>query len=145
MIRDVLDYVKPTAVAHNLWMGMHPDLLNETIRVEHVVSLEPWTPPRVGLKSHLVALMLDAEDQPLGHVPAVAAYVVACRHDGPTYVHCQAGLNRSGVVVARALMLEGYSADRAITVLRKLRGPDVLFNEAFVRWLESEDKWRETA
>jgi len=134
------DYLRATSVAHNLSMGVHPDLLEGTLHVHHVISLERWTPHREGLKSHLYVPMLDADGEPLGHVPAIAAYVVACRHDGPTYVHCQAGLNRAALVVARALMLEGYSADRAITVLRKLRGPDVLTNSYFVSWLEGEDE-----
>jgi protein-tyrosine phosphatase len=50
-------------------------------------------------------------------------------------VHCQAGLNRSGVVVAYALMLNGMSAAEAIARIRERRSPAVLCNPQFERWL----------
>ncbi len=69
----------------------------------------------------------------------------ACRRDlGPdeaVLVHCQAGLNRSGVVTALALMLNGdvATADKAIALLRARRGEAVLCNPLFVTWLRSQD------
>jgi protein-tyrosine phosphatase len=54
-------------------------------------------------------------------------------------VHCGAGLNRSGVVAARAMMYLGVGHDVAISLLRQARSPDALFNRGFVRWLEAED------
>jgi protein-tyrosine phosphatase len=50
-------------------------------------------------------------------------------------VHCQAGLNRSGLITARALMLRGMSATDAIQLLRKRRDPAVLCNAVFANWL----------
>ena len=49
---------------------------------------------------------------------------------------CQAGLNRSGLVVALVLMLEGCSADEAIALIREKRDPNALFNLHFVRKLQ---------
>lgn len=49
---------------------------------------------------------------------------------------CQAGLNRSGILVARILMKDGYSADEAINLIRKKRSPHALFNQDFVRKLQ---------
>jgi protein-tyrosine phosphatase len=49
---------------------------------------------------------------------------------------CQAGLNRSGLVVALVLMLEGYSADEAVALIREKRDPNALFNFHFVRKLQ---------
>ena len=49
---------------------------------------------------------------------------------------CQAGLNRSGILVARILMKDGYSADEAINLIRQKRSPHALFNQDFVRKLQ---------
>jgi protein-tyrosine phosphatase len=54
-------------------------------------------------------------------------------------VHCQAGLNRSGLVTALALILNGMSPERAIGLLRQKRTPLVLCNGAFEAWLLGQD------
>mgnify|MGYP001561544085 FL=1 len=59
---------------------------------------------------------------------------------GPTLVHCQAGLNRSGLVAANALRLRGMPASEAIALLRRQRSPAVLCNSAFEEWLLRRDK-----
>ena len=50
---------------------------------------------------------------------------------------CQAGLNRSGLVIALVLMLDGYSADDAISLIRAKRDRNALFNLDFVRKLQA--------
>ena len=50
-------------------------------------------------------------------------------------VRCQAGVNRSGLVSALILMLEGYDASAAIDLLRARRSPVVLSNSSFESWL----------
>jgi hypothetical protein len=55
-------------------------------------------------------------------------------------VHCAQGWNRSGVVVARALMFTGYTAEDAIAAVRRARGALALSNQWFVRWLRDEDQ-----
>jgi len=58
-------------------------------------------------------------------------------------VRCLLGLNRSGVVVARALMFLGDEAEEAIDLVRVRRGLDdgfgALGNESFVEWLLLEE------
>jgi protein-tyrosine phosphatase len=58
-------------------------------------------------------------------------------------VHCAQGLNRLGIVVARALMFLGYSTAEAIDLVRLRRGLDegfgALGNERFVEWLFLEE------
>jgi len=54
-------------------------------------------------------------------------------------VRCQAGLNRSGLVMALVLMQDGYTADQAIDLIRKQRNPYALFNKDFVRFLQNLD------
>lgn len=51
-------------------------------------------------------------------------------------VRCQAGYNRSGIVIARALMRMGDTAADAIAAVRKARGSDALCNPHFVKYLE---------
>jgi len=50
---------------------------------------------------------------------------------------CQAGLNRSGLIIALVLMLDGYSADDAISLIRAKRDRNALFNLDFVRKLQA--------
>jgi hypothetical protein len=57
-------------------------------------------------------------------------------------IRCQAGLNRSGIVMALVLIREGYSPEEAITVMREKRSDAVLCNKHFVDYLLglNEDK-----
>lgn len=52
-------------------------------------------------------------------------------------VLCAAGLNRSGLIVGRALIEMGYEPSEAIAEIRAKR-PNALHNTAFVEWLRSE-------
>jgi len=54
-------------------------------------------------------------------------------------IRCQAGLNRSGLVMALVLIRDGYSAVDAITLMREKRSDAVLCNQSFARWLLSLD------
>ena len=53
-------------------------------------------------------------------------------------VRCQAGLNRSGLVLALILIKDGLSAQEAIARIRDNRGNDALFNNNFCNWLLTE-------
>jgi protein-tyrosine phosphatase len=50
-------------------------------------------------------------------------------------VRCQAGLNRSGLVMALILIKDGFAPEDAINAIRTQRGPDALFNESFANWI----------
>jgi hypothetical protein len=50
---------------------------------------------------------------------------------------CQAGWNRSGLVTALILLIEGYSAEAAIDLIRVRRSSDALCNHRFERFLRS--------
>jgi protein-tyrosine phosphatase len=60
-------------------------------------------------------------------------------------VRCQAGINRSGLVMALMLIREGYSAEDAINLMREKRGRAVLANKYFENWLKqlNVSDWRE--
>ncbi|MFI1162801.1 dual specificity protein phosphatase family protein [Streptomyces sp. NPDC020801] len=52
-------------------------------------------------------------------------------------VRCYSGYNRSGLVVAHALVRQGRSADEAIRLIRARRSPWALHNELFVAYLRA--------
>lgn len=60
-------------------------------------------------------------------------------------VRCQAGINRSGLVMALILIREGHSATEAINLMRTTRGEAVLSNKHFENWLKNVKvaDWRE--
>ena len=53
-------------------------------------------------------------------------------------IRCQAGLNRSGLVLALILIKDGLTPAEAIARIRENRGPDALFNRDFHNWLLKE-------
>ena len=50
---------------------------------------------------------------------------------------CQAGWNRSGLITALILIIEGYSAEAAIDLIRRRRTPDALCNPRFEKFLRT--------
>jgi len=50
-------------------------------------------------------------------------------------VNCLSGVNRSGLLIGRALVELGYTPDEAIEAVRDARGPMALNNPRFVRFL----------
>lgn len=54
-------------------------------------------------------------------------------------IRCQAGWNRSGLIMALVLMREGWSAEKAISTIRSNRSKYALKNSVFANWLMKED------
>jgi len=52
-----------------------------------------------------------------------------------TLIRCQAGWNRSGLVMALVLIRDGLSAEEAIALIRAKRSQYALCNQTFVAWL----------
>lgn len=129
-----------TQVLGNLWMGGCP-VVALPKEFGYVVNLYPWG--EYELHPHQMMLehrLFDSAEQPLES--AQLHLLARCANDfarlGPTLVHCQAGLNRSGLITALALLQQGWSARQAIERLRKLRCSEVLCNAHFRGWLERE-------
>jgi len=59
-------------------------------------------------------------------------------------VRCQAGMNRSGLIMALVLVREGHTPQEAINLIREKRSQDALFNGRFADWLKKVDvqEWR---
>lgn len=126
-----------TQVAENLWQGGCTNGLILPTHINYVMSLYPWERYTINhkVRGELYIRMYDDPNQALDQVEQMAHQVNAWRKRGQVLVHCQAGLNRSSLVVARALMLDGLTADEAITLLRENRSPACLCNRAFEAYL----------
>ena len=106
--------------------------------IEHVVSLYAWEryERHDGVKTFEEVVMYDSSDGPdRENIIELATLVNECRDKGPTLVHCQAGLNRSGLVAGLALVLDGRTPREAIDLLRESRSPAVLCNKTFEQFL----------
>lgn len=130
-----------TQILGNLWMGGCPV---EAVPKEfsYVVSLYPWGMYHVHAHQvYLEATLHDSTEQPLEarRLHALARCVNEFARLGQTLVHCQAGLNRSGLITALALMQQGWSAEQAVARLRERRSSEVLCNPHFRAWLQRED------
>lgn len=131
-----------TEIAPGLWQGGTRNGLILPAQISHLVSLyssQSYTVEH-DLASHLTVRMADSAGQSLAAVDQIARWVAACRETGPVAVTCQAGLNRSGLIVARVLMLGGMTADAAISLIREKRDPACLCNPAFEAWLRGQEQ-----
>lgn len=132
-----------TPIEDGFWQGGCIHGVSLAGKFKHVISLYPWEQFQSGceLDTDFKIRLYDS-----GTIPnekqlyAVATLVNVCRKLGPTLVHCQAGLNRSGLVAGLALVLDGLSPDHAIAWLRTSRCSAVLCNKAFETWLRKQPK-----
>lgn len=105
-----------------------------------VISLYKWEQYDLGSNTERVeVLMYDSHDVPMVDDVVDQAYS-AWKSGKKTLIHCQAGLNRSGLVSAKVLMKDGMTAQEAINHLRQSRSELVLFNKTFEDHLLSLDK-----
>jgi len=105
-----------------------------------VVSLYKWERYALGPNTRRVEVeMYDAGEVPDETQLHQLAETVnaALLAGGKVLVHCQAGLNRSNLVTALALIKRGRTPAEAIALLREKRSPVVLCNQAFESWLLS--------
>jgi protein-tyrosine phosphatase len=129
-------------ISDNLWQGGCEDGLILPEFVDHLVSLYPWESYDIcrEVKTQLKVVMYDSTTQDFKQVEEIAQWVANRVLEGPTLVHCQAGLNRSSLVSARALMLiHKCTAEKAIAVIKAKRSEACLCNESFLAWLRRLD------
>lgn len=130
-------------VEGNLWQGGTPSdaaggRLPDYFRF--ALNLYPWGSYKTTRTQEVrVVKLYDSNALPdVALLEDLAAWVNSARAQGPTLVHCQAGLNRSALVTALALIRAGRTADEAIALLREKRSPAVLCNYVFERWLRTQ-------
>lgn len=126
-------------IAPRLWQGGCEDRMVLPAFIDHVVSLYPWEKYTLAPgQTRDEYKMYDSVSQTFEQVDEIATLVDSLRAAGVTVlVHCQAGLNRSSLVAARVLMLDGMSAADAIALIRDRRSPACLCNPTFEKWLLS--------
>lgn len=128
-------------LAENLWQGGCRDGLILPEFIDYVVSLYPWEKYTIKHNADRTEIeMFDSLDQSTEQLDEIARLVNHLRKRGVVLVHCQAGLNRSSLVAARALMLDGLTANEAIRTIREKRSPACLCNAAFEAHLRSLDQ-----
>jgi len=128
-------------VAPGLFQGDFPEGAVDWGQFDDVVSMSQAAPsPRLGADGLWLHVPIPDADMDDPDAVRQAARVVAERVGAGrrVLVHCWAGLNRSGVVSARALMYLGMPVAEAVAAVRAARGPVALFNRAFVEWLYAE-------
>lgn len=129
-----------TRLDDTLWQGGCINGVDLGGQFRHIVSLYPWERYNPGkeLDSFLEVKMLDEGSMPnIDKMYFVAEWVNQCRKSGPVLVHCQAGLNRSGLITGLALILDGMDPAAAIATMRERRCSAVLCNKVFENWLMS--------
>jgi len=84
-----------------------------------------------GMQSMAVAAKDNENCALLDDHADVEAFLSKARASGKVLVHCVQGLNRSGLVVAAALVRDGVSVIDAVRTLRARRGNDALSNSNF--------------
>jgi hypothetical protein len=116
----------------NLWMGGCP-VDSVPSEFKFIVSLYPWGEYRTAAHQVLTfAYLFDSHEAIDADILAVmVAHINVCRKRALTLVHCQAGLNRSGLLTALALKAGGMSGRGAVDLLRKRRCSAVLCNRTF--------------
>lgn len=129
----------------NLWQGGCQTGLVLPKEIINVVSLYRWEQytlhDGVNVHEQITAYDSDGEETPGGMTPEqilnLGARVNELCEQGPTLVHCQAGLNRSSLIAAVALVLGGVvrSGAEAVALLREKRSPACLCNRSFERWI----------
>lgn len=78
----------------------------------------------------------NMEDANLDYLIGIARFMHSEWKRGKRILsRCQAGWNRSGFVTVLILMIEGYSAEAAIDLLRVRRSRDAMCNPRFERFL----------
>lgn len=125
-------------IDETLWQGGCEHGLVLPAQIRHLVSLYPWEQYKVlhELDSQVTVRLYDDLSGPnRDQMITLATWINVCRKTGPTLVHCQAGLNRSGLLAGLALVLDGATPEEAIERLRKGRSPAVLCNPVFEKWL----------
>ncbi|MFE2628709.1 protein phosphatase [Streptomyces sp. NPDC059374] len=136
-------------IVPGLWMGGHQFrgragqlefavVRDEFDLVQSLLRL-PGHGPEPGVEHHVWPIPDGPLDgtQLAGVIRLADAVTEALDAERRVLVRCYHGYNRSGLVVAQALVRRGHSADRAIRLIRSRRSPWALHNELFVDYLRA--------
>ena len=127
---DVVDIAKPLRN------------LNEVQEFDSVVTCYSWAQPMSWYVHENRFGFADGpiDDKTFAKVDELATWLHREWKSGKRCLsRCQAGLNRSGAIMALVLMKDGYTADQAINLIRLKRSPQALFNQHFIKKLHELD------
>ncbi|GHG97156.1 protein-tyrosine phosphatase family protein [Streptomyces lanatus] len=136
-------------IVPGLWMGGH-EFRGRTGQLEFAVVRDefdlvqtllrlPGHGPDPGVEHHVWPIPDGPLDgtQLAGVIRLAEAACEAMDAGRSVLVRCYHGYNRSGLVVAHALMRRSGSAEQAIRLIRSRRSPWALHNELFVDYLQA--------
>lgn len=145
-------------IATKLWMGAYPkiDMCDGRFGLIVLAAIERPDLPFGCRGQGVVRVPLDDIDAPMEPqdialaIKAAETVNAARRRGIRVLVSCNMGVNRSGLVTAMALVLEGMSPDSAIALVRTKRRPrttdlEPLCNDEFVRVVRALGKRRRVA
>ncbi|MFF2542134.1 protein phosphatase [Kitasatospora sp. NPDC058063] len=136
-------------IVPGLWMGGHyftrpgGELELAIVRAEFDLVVSLFTRSGHGPAPGVEHVLREVPDAPLspGQLLAVqeAAELTeaAVRRGRRTLVRCHSGYNRSGLVVAQALIGLGHESGEAVRLVRERRSPWALNNPVFVDYLDT--------
>jgi hypothetical protein len=148
---DIFDPPLYSEILPNLWQGGTDDddlvhkgtgrlpVHSDFKEFDVVVSLSAYSNPMGWMVKEYRFGFPDGptSDEIYVEIEKIADYAYIDWKDGKKcLVRCQAGINRSGLVVALILMREGMSAQDAIALIRKKRSQYCLDNTYFVEYLK---------
>jgi hypothetical protein len=139
--RSAIPHFSCDEVAGGLFQGEFPEAGVDLGQFDVVVSMSierPTAQMKPGALWLHVPIFDGEMEDPDGVREAALTVAEHVSAGSCVLVHCLAGLNRSGVVSARALMFMNVPVDAAIDAVRAARGPSALFNGHFVEWLYEE-------
>ena len=121
-------------IADNLWIGQQPDNFQYPAdHFKYIICLTQRPVYQINLyQTVVVSPFEDCNTLPdVDFLDDLAEMTVNFSKKGPTLVHCLAGINRSALICALALIKMGYKPHEAILHLRNTRGREILFNKVF--------------
>jgi protein-tyrosine phosphatase len=134
-----------TAVFGNLWIGAEPppDLKMLCPWQVVVFAAKEIQPRYLGRTDKLLiyaplrdAVISSQEKQIAAEAGAEIAHLLTL--EAKVLVTCAAGLNRSALIAALAMVTLGVSPEDAMAEIRAARGAGALSNPSFVKFLRSE-------
>lgn len=125
-----------TEIVEDLWVGQHP-FGEDVSEFRYIFCFNPRPQYNIhNWQTVITAPFDDCSDMPPeDFLNELGDMVAACSKKGKTLVHCTAGVNRSAMIAALALIKRGWSPEAAIKQLRDKRGKWLLFNKSFEQWL----------
>lgn len=132
-----------------LWMGGHEfrthsgqlelAVVRDEFDLVQTLLRLPGHGPDPGVEHHVWPIPDGPLDgtQLAGVMRLARAACDAVDQDRRVLVRCYSGYNRSGLVVAHALVRQGRSAEEAIRLIRARRSPWALHNDLFVDYLRT--------